>query len=250
MRKIELEENERIDDLEYKDLKIIQNKKGFCFGIDSVLLSDFAKNVKKNAKVIDIGSGTGIISILLCGKTKLEKIYGIEIQKEVAEMSKKSIILNELENKFEVINTDINDIFEVLNKNEYDVIVTNPPYKKIDTGARNLEIKKLISRHEIKCSLEDIIEKSSKLLKSLGEFYMVHRAERLVDIMCILRKYKLEPKEIRFVHSKQNEKPVLVLVKAVKNAKEFLKIDSPLVIYNDDGDYTDEILKIYNKKRV
>lgn len=249
MKDIKLQENERIDDLEYKNLKIIQNEKGFCFGIDSVLLSDFAKSIKKNAKVIDIGSGTGIISILLCGKTELSKIYGIEIQEEVANMSKKSAILNNLENKFEVLNIDINDVFNTLNKNEYDVIVTNPPYKKLDTGAKNIEIKKLISRHEVKCSLEDIIEKSSKLLKSLGEFYMVHRAERIVDIMCFLRKYKLEPKKIRFVHSKQNEKPILVLIKAVKNAKEFLKIDSPLVIYRNNGEYTDEILKIYNKKR-
>lgn len=250
MKQIFLEENERIDDLEYKNLKIIQNEKGFCFGIDSVLLSDFAKNIKKNAKVIDIGSGTGIISILLCEKTELEKIYGIEIQEEVANMSRKSAILNDLEKKFEVINTDINDIFNVLSKNEFDAIVTNPPYKPVNTGARNLETKKLISRHEVKCNLEDIIEKSSKLLKSLGEFYMVHRAERLADIMCLLRKYKLEPKEIRFVQSKINEKPKLILVKAIKNAKEFLKIDSPLIIYRDDGEYTDEILKIYNKKRV
>lgn len=250
MNQINLDENERIDDLEYKNLKIIQNEKGFCFGIDSVLLSDFAKNIKKNAKVIDIGSGTGIISILLCGKTELKKVYGIEIQEEVANMSKKSAILNNLEDKFEVINCDINNIFNVLNKNEYDVIVTNPPYKQINTGAKNIELKKLISRHEIKCTLEDIIEKSSKLLKSLGEFYMVHRAERIVDIMCLLRKYNLEPKEIRFVHSKQNEKPILILVKAIKNAKQFLKIAPPLIIYRDDGEYTDEILKIYNKKRV
>lgn len=246
---IYVKENERIDDLEYKNLKIIQNKTGFCFGIDSILLSDFAKNIKKNAKVIDIGSGTGVISILLCEKTKLEKIYGIEIQEEVANMSKRSALLNSLEKKFEVINIDINDIFNILNKNEFDAIVTNPPYKPFNTGARNIEIKKIISRHEVKCTLEDIIEKSSKLLKSLGEFYMVHRAERLADIMCLLRKYRLEPKEIRFVQSKVNEKPKLILVKAVKNAKEYLKLDSPLIIYRDDGQYTDEILKIYNKKR-
>ena len=242
-----LKENERIDDLEYKGLKIIQNKDGFCFGIDSVLLSDYAKKIRNGATVIDIGTGSGIISLLLCKKTNLEKIYGIEIQKEVADMAKRSIELNELQDKFEIINTDINQIFDYMEKNRYDAIVTNPPYKKLNTGIQSTDEKQLISRHEIKCTLEDIISQSSKLLKDLGEFYMVHRAERLVDIMCNLRKYKLEPKNIRFVHSKQNSKPELILIRAVKNAKQFLKIDEPLVIYDENGNYTKEILKIYNK---
>lgn len=246
---MELKENERIDDLEYKGLKIIQNKEGFCFGVDSVLLSDYAKGIKKNSKVIDIGTGTGIISLLLCKKTELSKIYGIEIQEDVAEMAKRSIELNNLEDKFEIININIKNIFEVLEPHKYDVVVTNPPYKKADTGVKSVDKKQLISRHEVECTLEDIIEKSSKLLKDLGEFYMVHRAERLVDIMCLLRKYKLEPKNIRFVHSKVNEKPSLILIRAVRAAKDFLKIDSPLIIYRDDGEYTDEILKIYDKKR-
>lgn len=246
---MELKENERIDDLEYKGLKIIQNKDGFCFGVDSVLLSDYAKNIKKNSRVIDIGTGTGIVGLLLCKKTNLQKIYGIEIQEEVADMATRSVKLNNLEDKFEIINTNIKDIFEILNKYEYDVVVTNPPYKKENTGVTSIEKKQLISRHEIECTLEDIISQSSKLLKDLGEFYMVHRAERLVDIMCLLRKYKLEPKNIRFVHSKLMDKPTLILVRAVKNAKEFLKIDPPLVIYKDDGKYTDEILEIYNKNK-
>ena len=246
---MELKENERIDDLEYKGLKIIQNKEGFCFGVDSVLLSDFAKGIKKNSKVIDIGTGTGIISLLLCKKTELSKIYGIEIQEDVAEMAKRSIEINNLEDKFEIINTNIKNIFEVLEPHQYDVVVTNPPYKKAETGVKSAEKKQLISRHEVECTLEDVIEKSSKLLKDLGEFYMVHRAERLVDIMCLLRKYKLEPKNIRFVHSKAADKPSLILVRAVRAAKEFLKVDKPLVIYRDDGEYTDEILKIYDKKR-
>ena len=244
---MELKDNERIDDLEYKGLKIIQNKSGFCFGIDSVLLSDYAKNIKKDGLVIDIGTGTGIVSLLLCKKTELKKIYGIELQEEVAEMAKRSIKLNSLEDKFEIINKNIKYIFEVLEPNKYDAIVTNPPYKKLDTGLKSIDKKQLISRHEVECTLEDILEKSYKLLKSNGEFYMVHRAERLVDIMYYLRKYKLEPKNIRFVHSKKDEKPNLILIRAVKNAKEFLKIDKPLVIYKDNGEYTDEILKIYNK---
>ena len=244
---MELKENERIDDLEYKGLKIIQNKDGFCFGVDSVLLSDYAKNIKKNSKVVDIGTGTGIISLLLCKKTELSKIYGIEIQEDVAEMANRSIILNNLEHKFEIINTNIKNITEVLEPHKFDVVVTNPPYKKADTGVKSIDRKQLISRHVVECTLEDVIENASKLLKDLGEFYMVHRAERLADIMCLLRKYKLEPKNIRFVHPKANEKPDLILVRAVRCAKEFLKIDKPLVIYKENGEYTDEIYKIYDK---
>ena len=244
-----LKENERIDDLEYKGLKIIQNRNGFCFGIDSVLLSDFAKNMKKNSVVMDIGTGTGIIGLLLCKKTNLKKIYGIEIQKKVDEMTERNIKINEWKNKFKVLNININESERYFVNNQIDVIVTNPPYKKNNTGLKNISESKLISRHEVKCTLEDIIEKSYIILKDLGVFYMVHRAERLVDIMFLMRKYKLEPKEIRFVHSKQNEKPNLVLIKAIKNAKEFLKIDKPLIIYNDDGTYTDEILKIYGRIR-
>jgi len=244
-----LKESERIDDLEYKGLKIIQDRNGFCFGIDSVLLSDFTKNMKKKSVVMDIGTGTGIIGLLLCKKTNLKKIYGIEIQKEVAEMAERSIRLNNLEDRFSILNVNINDVNKYFVNNQIDVVVTNPPYKKNNTGLKNTSESKLISRHEVKCTLEDIIKKSYIILKDLGQFFMVHRAERLVDIMFLLRNNKLEPKEIRFVHSKQNEKPNLVLIKAVKNAKEFLKIDKPLIIYNDNGTYTDEILKIYGKIR-
>lgn len=245
---MELNKNERIDDLQYKGLKLIQNKDGFCFGVDSVLLSDFAKTIKQNSTVVDIGTGTGIIGLLLCKKTSLKKIYGVEIQKDVAEMAKRSIELNNLQNKFEIINSDINDIFDLLKPNAIDCIVTNPPYKKVNTGIKNEDEKQMISRHEVKCTLEDIIEKGSKLLKDRGEFYMVHRAERMVDIMCLLRKYRLEPKNIRFVHPKHDEKPNLILVKAIKYANEFLKIDKPLVIYDENGNYTEEINKIYGRK--
>lgn len=245
---IKLEENERIDDLEYKNLKIIQKKDGFCFGIDSILLSDFSKNIKENSKVLDLGTGTGIIATLLCGKTKLKKIIGIEIQKEIADMAKRSIKLNKLENKFEIINENIINLEKIFEKNSIDAIVTNPPYKKKNSGIINENEKKLISRHEITATLEDFIKISQKLLKNNGEFYMVHRPERLVDIFEIMRKYKIEPKIIRFVHSNINKESKLVLIKGVKNAKPFLKIEKNLYIYNENGNYSDEILKIYNKK--
>lgn len=245
---MDLLENERIDDLEFKNLKIIQNRLGFCFGIDSILLSDFAKGIKKNSIVVDIGTGTGIISILLSAKTDIKKIYGIEIQEDVANMAKRSVALNELEDKIEVINTNIKDIFNFLEPNKIDAIVTNPPYMKLNTGAQNEEKKKLISRHEVECTLEDIIKISYKLLKSNGEFYMVHRAERIVDNLYYLRQYKLEPKVLRFIQPKENKEPNLVLIKAVKNAGYQLTLEKPLIIYNNDGSYTDEILEIYNKK--
>ncbi len=244
---IELKENERIDDLEFKNLKIIQNKNGFCFGIDAVLLSDFAKNIKKDSKVLDLGTGTGIISILLCGKTNLKEIVGVEVQEEVFDMACRSAKLNNIEDKFKVLNSNILDLEEKLQKNYYDVIVTNPPYKKQNTGIINDEAKKLISRHEVLANLEDFIRVSSKLLKDKGEFYMVHRPERLVDIFNIMRKYKIEPKEVRLVFSNEVTAPKMVLVKGVRNGGDYLKFRENLYIYKEDGSYTDEILKIYNK---
>ena len=245
---VELKENERIDDLEYKGLKIIQNTEGFCFGIDAVLLSDFAKEIKDNSTVIDLGTGTGILSILLSAKTNLRKIYGIELQKEVANMARRSVMLNDLAAKVVIVNEDIKEIKNVYEKNWVDAIVTNPPYKKLDTGKINEKENKYISRHETTATLEDFIKISFDLLKDKGSFYMVHRPERLAEIIYKLKVNKLEPKKIRFVHSKENQEPKLVLIKAVKNAKEFLKIEKPLIVYKENGEYTDEILKIYNKK--
>lgn len=247
---MELKNNERIDDLEFENLKIIQNTDGFCFGIDSVLLSDFAKNIKKNSKVVDIGTGTGIISILLSKKANVSKIYGVEIQEEVADMAKRSVELNNLENKIEIINDDIKNINNYIENNSIDVIVTNPPYKKLTTGLKNENEKLLISRHEIKCNLQDIAEISRKLLKDKGEIYLVHKSERLVDILTTFRQNRLEVKQLRLVAPTVDSQPNLVLVKAVKNGGEFLTIEKQLTIYKDatKKEYTDEILEIYNKK--
>lgn len=242
-----LKEDERIDDLQINNLKIIQNKNWFCFGIDSVLLSDFAKKIKNNSKIIDLGTGTGIISILLTAKINPENIIGVEIQPEVSAMAKRSIVLNNLENKINILNEDIKNLNKILPAEEYDAIVTNPPYMKNNTGLKNENNMKSISRHEVECTLEDIARISFKLLKNYGEIYMVHRPDRLVDIMEIFRKYKLEIKEMRLVFPRENEQANLVLIRAVKNGKPFLKINKPLYVYKEDGKYTDEILKIYNK---
>lgn len=244
---LELKENERIDDLEFNNLKIIQNKNGFCFGIDAVLLSDFARNIKSESEVMDLGTGTGIISILLCGKTNLKKIIGVEVQREVYDMARRSARLNNLEDRFEVINENILNLDKIFDNNSFDVIVTNPPYKKQNTGIINYGEKKLISRHEVLANLEDFIRVSSRLLKDKGEFYMIHRPERMVDIFYLMRKYRLEPKDIRLVFSNKENPPKMVLIKGVKNAGEYLKFRENLYIYKDDGGYTDEILEIYGK---
>ena len=271
---MKLNENERIDDLEFNNLKIIQNKKGFCFGIDSVLLSDFAKEVRNGSVGVDLGTGTGIISILLAGKTKLSKITGVEIQKDVAEMAKRSVELNNLQDKIEIVNCNIKDIFgknedvPSISENEFfhkqvkkeskqevqlqrdtlDFVVTNPPYKKMQTGKVNESEYKYISRHEVTANLEDFIKVSKYLLKDKGALYMVHRPDRLVDIIELMRKYKLEPKRLRFVYSTVDKEPVLILIKGVKNAGAFLKVEKPLIIYKEDGEYTDEIYEIYGRR--
>lgn len=248
MEDIPIKENERIDDLQYKDLKIIQETDGFCFGIDSILLSDFAKNIKKNSKVADLGTGTGIIGLLLCKKTNLAEMTGIEIQEDVANMAERSIKLNNLEEKFRIINSNINEIFskKLLEKNVFDVVVMNPPYKEVGTGEINENEKKLISRHEIKANLSDFIKTASGLLKDKGELYIVHKPERMPDIIQKLRENKIEPKELRVVYSNKNSEASLILIKAVKGGKKFLKIDRPLYIYNESGRYSDEIKQIYN----
>ena len=242
---IELEANERIDDLEFKNLKIIQNKDGFCFGIDSVLLSDFAKNIKKDSMVLDLGTGTGIIPILLCGKTKLKKVTGIELQEEVAKMAKKSIKLNNLEDKFNVINENILNLNKIYENQTFDVIVSNPPYKKKDTGITNENEKKIISRHEISASLEDFIKISKDLLKDKGEFYMVHRPFRLAEIMTLMCQYKLEPKRMKLVYPMIDKEPNMVLIEGQLGGKSRITVEKPLIVYEKPGVYTPEIYEIY-----
>ncbi len=224
---------ERLDDLGINNLKIFQNKDWFCFGIDAVLLANFSKNIKKNSLVLDLGTGTGIIPTLLCGKTELKKVVGIEIQKEVCEMANKSIKYNKLEERFEIICDTILNAEKYFQKQTFDVVVTNPPYKKQGTGLINPSENKMVSRHEITANLEDFIRIARDMLKDNGEFYMVHRPERLTDICALMREYRLEPKEMCFVCSREGEVPKFVLVKAIKNAKPFLKILPNLYIYEN-----------------
>ena len=242
-----LKTNERIDDLGCKSLKIIQNSDWFCFGMDAVLLANYC-DIKKDSTVVDLGTGTGIIPILLYGKNDIKKIYGIEIQKEVAEMAKRSVELNNLSESIEILNIDLKQAEQILGNNSFDVVTSNPPYMPLNSGLKNKTDNKTISRHEKECSLRDVIETANRLLKHNGRFFLVHRPNRIVDILVLLREYKLEPKSIRFVHPKVGKSPNLVLIKSIKASKPDLKFEDPLYIYNEDGSYTDELLDIYGMK--
>ena len=241
---VALNENEKIEDLQCRGLKIIQNKKWFCFGMDAVLLTNYC-DIKNNSTVVDLGTGTGIIPILLSGKRNYSKVYGLEIQPEVAEMAERSVKLNDLQEKIEILNIDLKNALDYLKANSFDAVISNPPYKLYNSGIINPEDKKAISRHEIKSTLEDVISTASQLLKQYGRFYMVHRPDRLADIMCLLRKYRLEPKQIRFVHPRAAAKPNMILIRASKNGNPELKFDPPLYIYDDDGNYTKDVYEIY-----
>ena len=245
---IKLNENEKIEDLQCNGLKIIQNKEWFCFGMDAVLLTNFC-DIKSNSKIADLGTGTGIIPIFLSGKRNYSKAYALEIQEEVAEMAARSVILNGLQDKIEILNIDLNEALNYLEPNSFDAVISNPPYKLCNSGIVNPSDKKAISRHEIKCSLEDVIKTAAALLKQYGRFYMIHRPDRLADIMCLLRKYRLEPKQVRFVHPRAASKPNMILIRASKNGNPELKFDPPLYIYDEDGNYTDDVYRIYSMDR-
>lgn len=239
-----LNENERFDIIQKNGFGVIQNKKWFSYGIDSVLLSNFAE-IKKDSKVVDFGTGTAIIPLLLSLKSKPSKIYGIEKQLEVYEMAKRSISHNKLENLIEIVHNDISDIFNLFKKSSIDVVVSNPPYFQRGDGLVNNENIKAISRHETTCTLEDFIQKASVLLKEKGTFYMVHRPMRLVDIILYCRMYKLEPKLIQFICPNSENPPNIVLIKCIKGGNTELKYLKNLNVYDDNGNYSKDIFDIY-----
>lgn len=243
---IEIMNDERLDDLNCKGLKILQKKDGFCFGMDSVLIANFAKISRKNAIVADLGTGTGIISILVAKKQNPKKVCAIEIQDELVDMAKRSVKYNDLEDKVEVINADIVGISRGKFNKKFDYVISNPPYKKLNTGLINGNQKKLISRHEVKCTLKDVVYEASKLLKDNGVFYLVHRPERLCDIFNVMRENKVEPKEIQLVYPHLEDAANLVLVKGVKCGNPSLKVLKPLIVYSENNEYTDELLNFYD----
>lgn len=242
--KVELFEGERIDDLQIKDKKIIQNPKFFCFGIDAVLIANFAK-VKKNDNVVDIGTGNGIISLILAAKKNPNSIRAIEIQEHMANMAKRNVILNDFEQIIKVDNIDLKEASIFYGKDIFDVVVTNPPYSNKGCGKQNIEDAKTIARHEVKCNLEDVIKTSFDILKHRGKFFMVHRPDRIVDILYFMREYNIEPKYLRFVHPSIDKRPSMVLIEGSKCGGKELKVLEPLYVYDQNGNYTQEIKNIY-----
>ena len=246
-RSIELRENERIDDLQRNGYRIIQNSEKFCFGMDAVLLSGFAR-VKTGARVLDMGTGTGIIPILLEGKTKAAHLTGLEIQEESADMARRSILLNHLEKKIDIVTGDIKEAGNLFKAASFDVVTCNPPYMIGNHGITNPDGPKAIARHEILCTLEDVISNATRLLKPGGSFCMVHRPFRLAEIITLMTKYKIEPKRMRLVYPYVDKEPNIVLIEGTRDGKEFLKFENSLYVY-ENGEYTDEIYEIYEKEK-
>jgi len=237
-------ENERLDELHRKGYKIIQDPNRFCFGMDAVLLSAFA-NVRKKERVLDIGTGTGIIPILMEARYGGDYYVGIEIQEDVADMAIRSVKYNNLEDRIVIDNADVKDALKLYGSGFFDVITTNPPYMTVDKGIVNPNDTKALSRHELSVKLEDIVSISSKLLKNKGRFYMIHRPARLVEIMNVMRKYNLEIKRIRMVHPYIDKEANMVLIEAMHDGKPFLKVENPLIVYEKSGEYAKEVMDIY-----
>lgn len=246
-KNIELLEDESIDDLQLKNLNLIQKKNAFRFGVDAILLSDFA-NVKKKHSVIDICSGTGIIPFLIWGKYEAQRIVGLEIQEEMVEMARRSVGYNGLEKNMSFVQGDLKDKKVIENLGRFDVLTVNPPYKLNNAGIVNENDKLAIARHEVMCNLEDVIVSARNLLKDNGRMYMVHRPERLIDIFQLMRKYKIEPKRVKMVHPNSKKAPNIVLVEGQRDGGAFLKWDAPLYVYDNDGNYSEDINKIYGRE--
>lgn len=241
---INLKEYERIDELHRNGYRIIQKDNSFCFGMDAVLLSGFA-SVKPGEKALDLGTGTGIIPILLEAKTEGEHFTGLEIQEEMAEMASRSVRLNGLEHRIDIITGDIKEAGRIFGGASFDVVTTNPPYMNDCHGLKNPDLPKAIARHEVLCTLEDVVREGARVLRPGGRFYMVHRPHRLIEIITALTRHRLEPKRMKLVHPFVDEEANMVLIEAVRGGRSMIKVEKPLIVYKEQGVYTDEIYDIY-----
>ena len=241
---INLKQGERLDDLQIKGYRIIQSPGRFCFGMDAVLLSSFAK-VKTGERALDLGTGTGILPILLEAKNKGDSYTGLEIQEESADMARRSVQYNHLEDKVRIVTGDIREAAALFGAASFHVITVNPPYMIGDHGLKNENEAKYIARHEVLCTLEDVLRESGKLLGNKGRFYMVHRPFRLAEILSGMSRHRIEPKRMRLGHPYIDKEPNMVLLEGVKGAHPRMTVEPPLVVYNKDGTYTEELLELY-----
>ncbi len=241
---IKLKENERLDELQRNGYQIIQSPHRFCFGMDAVLLSGFAR-VKPGELVLDLGTGTGIIPILLRGKTEGRHFTGLEIQEESADMARRSVALNHLEQEISIVTGDMKEAAEIFGAASFDVVTSNPPYMTGSHGLLNPEEPKAIARHELLCSLEDVIKAAARVLRPRGRLYLVHRPFRLAEIFTVLVQYGLEPKRMRLVYPYVDKEPNMVLLEAVQGGRSWITVEKPLIVYEKQGVYTKEIYEIY-----
>jgi tRNA1Val (adenine37-N6)-methyltransferase len=237
-------EDERIDDLQCKGYQLIQKPKGFCFGVDAVLLSDFAK-VKKGQKVLDLCTGSGVIPILLAAKTEGGSFTGLELQPDYADMADRSVRLNELEDKVNIVCGDVKDIKKLFSPASFPVVTVNPPYMTENHGLTNLYEPKTIARHEVALSLEDVIAGASYVLPENGTFFMIHKPFRLAEIFKVMKQYRIEPKRMRLIHPYVDKEPTMVMIEGLKGGRERIRIEPPLIIYKGKHQYSDEVMEMY-----
>jgi len=235
---------ERIDELQRNGYRIIQNPERFCFGMDAVLLSGFAR-AKKQERCLDLGCGNGIIPILMEAKTEGKHFTGLEIQPESADMARRSVALNGLQDRIDIVEGDIKDASKIFGASSFHVVTTNPPYMTAQHGLTNLYEAKTIARHEVLCNLEDIIRESARLLMPGGRFYMVHRPFRLAEIISLMVQYRMEPKRMRLVYPYVDREPNMVLIEGLRGGKSRMTVEKPLIVYKEPGKYTDEIYNVY-----
>lgn len=235
---------ERIDELQRNGYRVIQNPERFCFGMDAVLLSGFAR-AKKQERCLDLGCGNGIIPILMEAKTEGKHFTGLEIQPESADMARRSVALNGLQDRIDIVEGDIKDASKIFGASSFHVVTTNPPYMTAQHGLTNLYEAKTIARHEVLCNLEDIIRESARLLMPGGRFYMVHRPFRLAEIISLMVQYRMEPKRMRLVYPYVDREPNMVLIEGLRGGKSRMTVEKPLIVYKEPGKYTDEIYDVY-----
>lgn len=237
----------RLDDLQCKGYTLLQDKQGFCFGVDSVLLAHFAgKAIKKNASVVDLGCGNGVIPILLDAQCGQLQLTGIELNSETAALAKYNVANNGLADKIHIIHADFTKADKDLD-GRYDAAVTNPPYIPVGGGAASLNEHLAEARHEIHATLKDVVRSAKRLLKDNGKFYMIHRAQRTAEIICALKNESFTPKRIQYVHSTPSGSAAFIMVEAYRYGGDFTNVLSPIFIYNADGSYSRQINEIYGR---